>query len=180
MTNIYRICPPNDLCNELDNFIRNCHGRNDLPVYREVFTLSNFTETKWSPSGALLPWRHKNERRKAYHCPPLLRKHGDIKSHSSVCLSGSLYVTKTLTLAITLALLQEELWYLACVFFVTRPFSPSPIFAISRTLNWDFQQSLFCTVCIFSDFKVTHLVKIKLIQTRHVLVKHRCPRRATK
>ena len=62
-----------------------------------------------------------------YFCPPLSRKLlGNIKSHSSVrpslrpslCLS----VTKTLTLAITFALLQVELWYLACAFFVTRPF----------------------------------------------------------
>ena len=40
----------------------------------------------------------------------------------SVCLSVRLSVTKTLSLAITFALLHVELWYLACVFFVTRPF----------------------------------------------------------
>ena len=49
-------------------------------------------------------------------CPPLSRKRGDIKSHSSVCPSVCLSVcpsvTKTLTLAITFALLQIELWYL--------------------------------------------------------------------
>ena len=54
------------------------------------------------------------------YCPPLSRKRGDIKSHSSVRpsvpLSVCLSVTKTLTLAITFALLQIEPWYLACVF----------------------------------------------------------------
>ena len=54
----------------------------------------------------------------ATYCRPLARKRGDIKSHSSVHPS----VTKTLTLAITFALVQVELWYLACVFFVTRRF----------------------------------------------------------
>ena len=69
-------------------------------------------------------------KRLSHFCPPLSRKHGDIKSHSSACLSIPLSVrpsvcpsvTKTLTLAITFALLQVELWYLACVIFVTRPF----------------------------------------------------------
>ena len=53
---------------------------------------------------------------------PAFTKRGDIKSHSSVRPPIRLSITKTLTLAITFALLQVELRYLACVFFVTRPF----------------------------------------------------------
>ena len=71
-------------------------------------------------------WSMKYTMNWKHYCPPLLRKRGDIKSHSSVCpslcLSVRLSVTKTLTLAITFALLQVEPWYLACVFFVTRLF----------------------------------------------------------
>ena len=46
----------------------------------------------------------------------------DIKSHSSRCLTHrSESVKKDLTLAITIALLGVELWYLAWLFFVTSP-----------------------------------------------------------
>ena len=49
----------------------------------------------------------------------------------SVCLS----VTKTLTLAITFALLQIELSYLACVFLVTRPFRWYHVVTLTVTFN---------------------------------------------
>ena len=45
-----------------------------------------------------------------YYCPPLSRKRGDIKSHSSLCLSVCLSVTKTLTLAITFAQGSHSPW----------------------------------------------------------------------
>ena len=79
-------------------------------------------------------------------CPPLSRKRGDIKSHLSVCpsvpLSVRLSVTKTLTLAITFALLQVEPWYLACVFFVTRPFRWYHV--VTLTVTFDLLQGQIC------------------------------------
>ena len=60
------------------------------------------------------------------------------KSHSSVRLS----VTKTLTLAITFALLQIELCYLACVFFVTRPFRWYHV--VTLTVAFDLLQGQIC------------------------------------
>ena len=80
------------------------------------------------------------------YCPPLSRKRGDIKSHSSVCLSVSPSVcpsvTKTLTLAITFALLQIELWYLACVLLVTRPFRWYHV--VTLTVTFDLLQGQIC------------------------------------
>ena len=67
---------------------------------------------------------------------------GDIKSHSSVCLSVRLSVTKTLTLAITFALLQVELWYLACVFIVTLPFWWYHV--LTLTMTFDLLQGQIC------------------------------------
>ena len=87
-------------------------------------------------------------------CPPLSRKHGDIKSHSSVrpsvclsvclsvCPSVCMSVTKSLTLAITFALLQIELWYLACVFFVRRPFWWYHV--VTLTVTFDLLQGQIC------------------------------------
>ena len=75
-------------------------------------------------------------------CPPLSRKRWDIKSHSSVRHSVPLSVTKTLTLAITFALLQVELWYLACVFFVTRPFWWYQV--VTLTVTFDLLQGQIC------------------------------------
>ena len=83
-------------------------------------------------------------------CPPLSRKRGDIKSHSSVCPSVRpsvrpslcLSVTKTLTLAITFALLKVELSYLACVFFVTRPFRWYHV--VTLTVTFDLLQGQIC------------------------------------
>ena len=83
-------------------------------------------------------------------CPTLSRKHWDIKSHSSVCpsvrlsvrLSIRLSVTKTLTLAIPFALLQVEPWYLACVFFVTRPFRWYHV--VTLTVTFDLLQGQIC------------------------------------
>ena len=58
-------------------------------------------------------------------CPPLSRKRGDIKSHSSVCLSVSqsvrLSVTKTLTFTITIEPLTVGLSYFTCTFLMMRP-----------------------------------------------------------
>ena len=62
-------------------------------------------------------------------CPPLSRKRGDIKSHSSVCLSVSqsvspsvrLYVTKTLTFTITFEPLKVGLSFFTCTFLMMRP-----------------------------------------------------------
>ena len=79
-----------------------------------------------------------------HYCPPLSRKRGDIKSHFvrlSVCLSVRLS-QKTLTLAITFALLQIELWYLACVFLVTRPFRWYHV--VTLTVTFDLLQGQIC------------------------------------
>ena len=75
-------------------------------------------------------------------CSPLLWKRGDIKSHLSVCPSVCPSVTKTLTLAITFALLQIELWYLACVFLVTRPFRWYHV--VTLTVTFDLLQGQIC------------------------------------
>ena len=79
-------------------------------------------------------------------CAPLSRKRGDIKSHSSVCLSVRpsvcLSVTKTLTLAVTFALLQVEPWYLTWVFFVTRPFRWYHV--VTLTVTFDLLQGQIC------------------------------------
>ena len=74
-------------------------------------------------------------------CPPLSRKCWDIKSHSSV-RRRRLSVTKTLTLAITFALFQVELWYLACVFFVTRPFRWYHV--VTLTVTFDLLKGQIC------------------------------------
>ena len=58
--------------------------------------------------------------------------------HPSVCPS----VTKILTLAITFALLQIELWYLACVFLVTRPFRWYHV--VTLTVTFDLLQGQIC------------------------------------
>ena len=76
------------------------------------------------------------------YCPPLSRKRGDIKSHLSVRPSLCLSVTKTLTLAMTFALLKVELWYLACVFFVTRPFRWYHV--VTLTVTFDLLQGQIC------------------------------------
>ena len=60
----------------------------------------------------------------------------------SVCLSVRLSVTNTLTLAITFALLQIELWYLASVFFVTRPFRWYNV--VTVTMTFDLLQGQIC------------------------------------
>ena len=78
-----------------------------------------------------------------HYCPPLSRKRGDIKSHSSVSQSVrqsvSPSVTKFLTLAITFALLQVELWYLACVLL---PFSWYHV--VTLTVTFDLLQGQIC------------------------------------
>ena len=60
----------------------------------------------------------------------------------SVPLSVCPSVTKTLTLAITFALLQIELWYLACVFLVTRPFRWYHV--VTLTVTFDLLQGQIC------------------------------------
>ena len=59
-----------------------------------------------------------------------------------VCQSVCLSVTKTLTLAITFALLQVELWYLACVFIVTLPFWWYHV--VTVTVTFDLLQAQIC------------------------------------
>ena len=70
----------------------------------------------------------------------------------SLCLS----VTKTLTLAITFALLQIELWYLACVFFVTRPFRWYHV--VTLTMTFDLLQGQIC--CRAGDHNSLNLLVI--------------------
>ena len=88
------------------------------------------------------------------YCPPLSRKRGDIKSHSSVRPS----VTKTLTLAITFVLLQIELWYLACVFFVTRPFRWYHF--VTLTVTFDLLQGQIC--CRAGDHNSLNLLVLTI------------------
>ena len=76
----------------------------------------------------------------------------------SVCLSVCPSVTKTLTLAITFALLQIELWYLVCVFLVTRPFRWYHV--VTLTVTFDLLQGQIC--CRAGDHNSLNLlVKIK-------------------
>ena len=72
----------------------------------------------------------------------------------SVCPSVPLSVTKTLTLAITFALLQVELWYLACVFFVTRPFRRYHV--VTLTVTFDLLQGQIC--CRVGDHNYLNLL----------------------
>ena len=94
-------------------------------------------------------------------CPPLSRKRGDIKSHSSVSqsvrLSVSLSVTKTLTLAITFALLQVELWYLPCGFIVTLPFWWYHV--VTLTVTFDLLQGQIC--CRAGDHNSLNLLVLR-------------------
>ena len=62
--------------------------------------------------------------------------------HPSVCLSVHVSVTKTLTLAITFALWQVELWYLACVFVVTRTFRWYHV--VTLIVTFDLLQGQIC------------------------------------
>ena len=94
-------------------------------------------------------------------CPPLSRKRGDIKSHSSVCLSvrPSLCPSvchKTLTLLIFSEVLIIEHWYLACTILVTSPFH----WHHAVTLTFDLLQGQSCCragttilrICLFTSF----------------------------
>ena len=60
----------------------------------------------------------------------------------SVRLSVRPSFKKTLTLVITFALLQIELWYLACVFLVTRPFRRYHV--VTLTVTFDLLQGQIC------------------------------------
>ena len=68
----------------------------------------------------------------------LIRPSVPLSVRPSVCPS----VTKTLTLAITFALLQIELWYLACLFLVTRPFQRYHV--VTLTVTFDLLQGQIC------------------------------------
>ena len=70
----------------------------------------------------------------------------------SVCPS----VTKTFTLAIILALLQIELLYLACVFFVTRPFRWYHV--VTLTVTFHLLQGQIC--CRAGDHNSMNLLVI--------------------
>ena len=96
------------------------------------------------------------------YCPPLSRKREDIKSHSSVCLS----ITKTLTLAITFALLQVELWCLACVFSVTRPFRWYHV--VTLAVTFDLIQGQIC--CRAGDHNSLNLLVLCFFGLLTVLV----------
>ena len=97
----------------------------------------------------------------ASYCPPLSRKRGDIKSHSSVCLSVPLSVplsvTKTLTWLISSEVLKVEHWYLACMILVRSPFKWRHV--VTLTLTFDLLQGQSC--CRAGDSK---------LQTFHSLV----------
>ena len=75
----------------------------------------------------------------------------------SVCLSVRPSVTKTLTLAITFALLQVELSYLACVFFVTRPFRWYHVMIL--TVTFDLLQGQIC--CRAGDHNSLNLLVLE-------------------
>ena len=96
-------------------------------------------------------------------CPPLPRKRGDIKSHSSICQSVRLSVPNILTLAITFALLQVELWYLACAFFVTRPFRWYHVMTL--TVTFDLLQGQIC--CRAGDHNYLNLL---VLYYKHILL----------
>ena len=97
----------------------------------------------FTPFAFYNPSRIKRLLSPCFCCSPLSRKRGDIKSHSSVCPSLCPSVTKTLTLAITFALLQVELWYLARVFFVTRPFRWYHVMTLTVTFDL-LQGQMYC------------------------------------
>ena len=73
---------------------------------------------------------------KFLYCTPPFAKAGDIKTHSSVCLS----VTKTLTWLITSEVFMIEHWYLACMIIVTSPFYLYHVV----TLTFDLSQGQMC------------------------------------
>ena len=63
-------------------------------------------------------------------------------------------VTKTSTLAITFAILQVGLWYLACVFFVTRPFWWYHV--VTLMVTFDLLQGQIC--CWVGDHNFLNLL----------------------
>ena len=74
-----------------------------------------------------------------YYCHRFRESVGTLNLiHPSVCPS----VTKILTLAITFALLHIELWYLTCVFLVTRPFRWYRV--VTLTVTFDLLQGQIC------------------------------------
>ena len=107
-------------------------------------------------------FRNGNSRFCVDYCPPLSRKRGDIKSHSSVCLSVRpsvppsvrLSVTKTLTWLISSEVLKIEHWYLACMILVTSPFK----WCRPVTLTFDLLQGQSC--CRAGDHNSPNLLVI--------------------
>ena len=79
-------------------------------------------------------------------CPPPFAKAGDIKTHSSVCLSVRLSVcpsvTKTLTWLISSEVLMIEQWYLVCMILGSSPFNWHH--AVTLTLTFDLLQGQSC------------------------------------
>ena len=94
-----------------------------------------------------------------------------LKSHSSVPLSVPLSVTKTLTLAITFALLQVELWYLACVFFVTRPFRWYHVVTLSVTFDL-LQGQIYCRAGDHNSLNLLVIFNSTLYEIGSPTVKH--------
>ena len=77
---------------------------------------------------------------KIHDCPPPFVKAGDFKTHSSVCLSLCLSVTKTLTWLISSEVLMIEHWYLTCMILVIGPFN----WHHAVTLTFDLLQGQIC------------------------------------
>ena len=94
-----------------------------------------------------------------------LAKARDIKSHSSVCPSVCLSVTKTLSWLISSVVLKIEYWYLACMILVTRLFHwhhwPWPLtFSRSNLLPRGGPQfsEFACWSCFTSQSTISYIV----------------------
>ena len=98
----------------------------------------------------------------ANFCPPPFGKSGDIKTHSSVCLSVSpsvsLSVTKTLTWLISSEVLMIEHWYLAYMILVTSPFYSYH----AVTLTFDLLQGQIC--CRAGDHNSSNLLVMVFVE----------------
>ena len=96
-------------------------------------------------------------------CPPLSRKQGDIKSHSSVRPSVRPSVTKTLTWLISSEVLKIEHWYLACMVLVTSLFK----WGHAVTLTFDLLQGQSC--CRAGDHNSPNLLVVPFINMHNKL-----------
>ena len=95
-----------------------CYDLDPMSYYLDE-TYTRRQDLLW-PWPNVLWWNlHKTVRRvdldPMFYCPPLLRKHGDIKSHLSVC-------HKNYNLGYNFCTITGRASILGIVFFVTRPF----------------------------------------------------------